>query len=85
MDAAAFGIDMDNVMAVTPLYQVLQQLSAAMNDLLLVSNSEAYEAALLYYSSVKLAAKQGDAEAKVIADDLGVRFPGRTLKPVDPA
>ena len=30
--------------------------------------------ALLYYSSVKLAAKQGDPDAKSIQEDLGKRF-----------
>ena len=40
----------------------------------MLSGHEAYAQALLYYASVKMAAKLGDQDAKSIQEDLGKRF-----------
>lgn len=58
-----------------PIYAISQQISDMMKDTLIVTGSEAYTQALLYYASVKMAVKMGDSEAKSIQEDLGKRFP----------
>jgi len=44
--------------------------------------SEAYMAALMYYNSVKMAAKTGQPNASSIYDDLSKRFPSTVRKTV---
>ena len=52
---------------------------------MLLSGSDAYAAALLFYNSVKGAKKSNIAKAGSIYDDLAERFPGRPLKKEQPA
>lgn len=57
-----------------PLHNHLKQLTDNLSDTLVLSGHEAYKEALLYYASVKMAAKIGDPDAKSIQEDLGKRF-----------
>jgi hypothetical protein len=69
-----------DVTAVTSLNNVLrplQQLTEKLDDTTLQAGSEAYAAALIFYTSVKSAAKAGVPGTKNIYDDLQARFPGR--------
>lgn len=60
------------------LYQVYQLLSAllrSVEDSNMVAGSEAYEAALVFYNSVKGASRSNIAGAQAIFDDLKQQFP----------
>ena len=63
--------------AVNDLKQILreaEQLCQALNDTITLSGSEAYTAALAYYSSVKQAAKANVPHAQPVYEDLKKRF-----------
>lgn len=55
----------------------LRMLADKMEDTAMLASSEAYQAALLFYQSVKAAAKMGVPGAQTIYEDLKARFPGR--------
>lgn len=59
-----------------PVFDVALQLLLAVEDTMILSGSEAYVAALMYYNSVKAAAKRGLPKSKPVYEDLSVRFPG---------
>lgn len=60
--------------------ELAKQLASDIDDTMMLAGSEAYLSSLLYYNNVKVAAKQGLAQAKPIYEDLSVRFPGRSHK-----
>ena len=77
LDVAEFAKD---VTAVTRLQQVLkplQQLVEKLDDTTMLAGSEAYTAALVFYTAVKGAEKAGVPGVKTVSDDLQARFPGR--------
>jgi hypothetical protein len=43
----------------------------------MTAGSEAYQAALVFYNSVKVAASQGITGAKAVYEELKKRFPGK--------
>jgi hypothetical protein len=43
----------------------------------MIAGSEAYQAALVFYSAAKVAAAQDIAGAKTVYEELRTRFPGR--------
>ena len=55
----------------------LQQLVEKLDDTTLQAGSEAYTAALVFYTAVKGAARAGEPGMKTVYDDLQARFPGR--------
>lgn len=62
----------------TDLYQIYQLISAllrSVEDSNMVAGSEAYEAALVFYNSVKGASRSNIAGAQAIFDDLKQQFP----------
>ncbi|MEI6062099.1 MAG: hypothetical protein WCR72_15460 [Bacteroidota bacterium] len=70
-------IDVNAIAQLSPIAKLVQQLCDNITDTLTLSGSEAYIAALIYYNSVKQAAKNGIPGAKTIYEDLQKRFPGR--------
>lgn len=58
----------------------LRMLVEKMENSAMLASSEAYQAALLFYQSVKAAAKMGVPGAQTIYEDLRGRFPGRPSK-----
>ena len=76
LDFGAMETDVKAVGLLRDLSQLVNPLHEALNDSLILSGSEAYQAALLFYGSVKAAAKLKTPNAAVIYDDLSVRFPG---------
>lgn len=78
-----FDEDLKGVDILRAMQRELQPLLANLDDTLLLAGSEAYQAALIFYRSVKMAADAGLPDAKTIRDDLAKRFPGasRTLNP----
>jgi hypothetical protein len=69
------------------IYGIFQQLSTllrAMEDTGMVAGSEAYEAALVIYHSIKGASRSNIPGTQAIYDDLKQRFPGRGKHNVAP-
>ena len=78
LDVEAFAIDMNAVVKLRELTQTLSPISDALNDTLMLSASEAYQAALIFYNTSKAAAKVKEPNAASIYDDLSNSFPGRS-------
>lgn len=76
LDLEAMGVDLAAVGALREISRELAPIYDALNDSLLLSGSEAYQGALLFYSGVKAAAKAKASGAISICDDLSARFPG---------
>ena len=58
----------------------ITQISDALNDTQMLTGSDAYSAALMFYNTVKTARKSNVAKAGTIYDDLSKRYPGRPSK-----
>ncbi len=69
-DVAAFGV-------LRSLQQPVSQLADMLDDSLALTGSDAMNAALAYYQSVKTANKLNMPGAGTIADDLSARFAGQ--------
>ncbi len=70
-------IDFTAVTVLSEFYNALYPIVSLISDTIMESGSEAYSASLLFYESIKLAAKMNVPGAKEIADDLGKRFKGQ--------
>lgn len=77
VDQEQLEVDMDAVDNMHSFNRPLSQVMGALNDSILLAGSEAMQAALAYYQSVKQAAKLNVPDAKVISDDLSSRFEGQ--------
>ncbi|MDR0557268.1 MAG: hypothetical protein LBG43_05290 [Treponema sp.] len=53
----------------------VQQLEQTLDDTEMIAGSEAYQAALVFYKSVKMAAAQDIPGAKAVYAELKTRFP----------
>lgn len=62
----------------------LAQITDNLDDTAVLSGSEAWQAALGYYNSVKQAAKMGVPDARAIYEDLRPRFEAQRAKPIPP-
>lgn len=72
-----------DVEAVQNLFKVaapLQKMLEGIDDTMLMAGSEAYAAALAFYSALKSAINAGEKGLKGVYDELSTRFPGRPLK-----
>ncbi|MGE0078008.1 MAG: hypothetical protein AB7S48_09130 [Bacteroidales bacterium] len=74
LDLAEFEKDVNAVNSLNKVLIPLQQLIEKLDDTTLLSGSEAYSAALIFYNAVKGAAKAGVPGMKTIYDDLHARF-----------
>ncbi|SHK20623.1 hypothetical protein SAMN04488028_103361 [Reichenbachiella agariperforans] len=74
MDVPEMSKDFAVVSVLMPLLRTVDQLQSNLSDTTMMAGSEAYVAALSYYNSVKMAAKQNVPGAKAIHDDLKKRF-----------
>lgn len=72
-----FNKDVSAVSTLSRILNPLQQLVEKLDDTTTVAGSEAYVAALTFYSAVKNAVRSDVPGAKTIYDDLCNRFPGR--------
>ncbi|RYZ22138.1 MAG: hypothetical protein EOO16_10360 [Chitinophagaceae bacterium] len=77
LSGADFAVDVANIRAYKPVIAQLRTLCSGLEDGLRVAGSEALEAALLFYGSVKTAAAKGVGGAEAIHEDLATRFPQR--------
>ena len=60
-----------------------RQLEEGVSDTQTTAGSEAYQSALVFYNSAKLAASQGINGAKAVYEELKKRFPQRKQKRVE--
>jgi hypothetical protein len=72
-----FDIDFADAHGLWTLHNRVQQLQEAISDTQMTAGSEAYQAALVFYNSVKVAASQGIHGAKAVYEELKKRFPGK--------
>lgn len=80
LDVAELKVDLDAVQDLLQIFRPLEQLYENLDDTMTLAGSEAYVAALAFYNSVRLAEKMKVPGAKVIADDLRMRFAGQGKK-----
>jgi hypothetical protein len=76
LDMATFNVDFSDAHSLWSLLLITQQLHENVDDTSMVAGSEAYQAALIFYNSVKMAARQDVPGAKAIYEELRKRFPG---------
>jgi hypothetical protein len=76
LDMAAFGADFEDAHGLWTLVNTTRQLEETAGDTEMTAGSEAYQAALVFYKSVKLAAEQDVPGSKAVYEELKTRFPG---------
>ena len=77
LDMAEFDIDFADAHGLWELKTYVRQLDDLVNDTVMTAGSEAYQAALVFYSAAKVAAAQDVHGAKAVYEDLRTRFPRR--------
>lgn len=85
LDHDEVSIDIKNALNLEPLEKLAEQVLNSISDTSMVSGSEAFRGALMYYNNVRQANKDGAPHARQIYDDLAQRFPGRNKKKSQPA
>lgn len=80
-----FTTDLNATTQLRGYAQQLAPLMEALDDSTMAAGSEAYQAALLFYSIIKTAAENNVPGAKVIANELSQRFSWRTKQEPDTA
>jgi hypothetical protein len=80
LDMAAFGVDFGDAHGLWTLVNSIRQLEENASDTEMTAGSEAYQAALVFYKSVKMAAAQDIPGAKAVYEELRTRFPGGKRK-----
>jgi hypothetical protein len=73
----AFGVDFSDAHGLWTRINSIRQLEEAIDDTEMTAGSEAYQAALVFYKSVKMAAVQDIPGAKAVYEELKTRFPQR--------
>lgn len=87
LDVPSMQIDVTAINQLYPLLQQLMQITTNLSDTVMLSGSEAFKGALLYYGGVQMGMKTNEPNAKTIYDDLSQRYSGRaavTDKPAKP-
>ncbi|MDR1325101.1 MAG: hypothetical protein LBK00_03595 [Treponema sp.] len=75
LNVDAFGADFSDAHGLWALLNSVRQLEEGIDDTEMVAGSEAYQAALVFYQSVKAAAAQDIPGAKAVYEELKTRFP----------
>nr|WP_319571636.1 hypothetical protein [uncultured Draconibacterium sp.] len=82
MNVEGLQDDMNVYNQLMPLLRQVRILSDNLDDTVMEAGAESYTTALMYYNSVKMAAKMDVPGAKSIAEDLGKRFERSTPESV---
>ncbi|GAB6391488.1 MAG: hypothetical protein MdMp014T_0861 [Treponematales bacterium] len=77
LNLTEFGVDFADAHGLWTLLNSVQQLEQGIDDTEMAAGSEAYQTALVFYHSVKLAAGNGISGAKAVYEELKTRFPQR--------
>jgi hypothetical protein len=78
-----FKVDFDDAHGLWTVLNDALQVHEMIDDTTMVAGSEAYTAALVFYSSIKVAADKDITGAKAIYEELKKRFPGKKRKSDD--
>lgn len=78
LNMVEFDKDVQLILNLNKVLYPLEQLTEKIDDTTKIAGSEAYAAALVFYTAAKAAAKAGVPGMKGVVDDLAVRFPGRS-------
>lgn len=76
LDVDEFEIDVKAVTLLRDFLFPLRELMVALEDTMMLSGSEAYQAALIFYATIKTAKKSKIQSAETIYKELSSRFPG---------
>jgi hypothetical protein len=76
LDMTAFDADFGDAHNLWTLLVSTQQLHENVDDTEMVAGSEAFRSSLVFYNSVKMAARQDVPGAKAVYEELKKRFPG---------
>jgi hypothetical protein len=76
LEVNAFNIDFADTRRLWTLLNTIRQLEQSLDDTEMIAGSEAYQAALAFFKSVKMAAAQNVPGAKAVYEELKARFPG---------
>jgi hypothetical protein len=85
LDMAEFNDDVAIAHNLRPLFLITQQLHENVDDTTMLAGSDAYQDALMFYNSVKIAARQNVLGAKAAYEELRKRFPGHKRKSANEA
>jgi hypothetical protein len=80
LETAAFGTDFTDAHGFWTVRNLVQQLEEGISGTEMTAGSEAYQAAFVFYKSVKMAAAQDMPGAKAVYEELKTRFPGGKRK-----
>lgn len=80
LDVNALNVDVEAFQQIRAMYQPLLQITDSLWDSMILSGSEAYSSSLMFYNSIKHAARSKIQKAETIYNDLSARFPGRGKK-----
>jgi hypothetical protein len=80
LDRTEFRIDLEALSLLQTLDRELAPVVAGLDDSIVLTGSEAYQAALVFYNNVRMAKKANVPGAAAVYDDLSTRFPGATAK-----
>lgn len=80
LDVGELVVDLEAVRVLREFQRTLAPLVDALEDSIILSGSEAYQAALVFHASVKTAARANLGNASVVYQDLAEQFPGRPPK-----
>jgi len=78
LNISEFEKDVIAATSMSKILRPLKQLLEKIDDTTMLTGSEAYSAALIFYGAVKGAAKADVGGMKTVYDDLQARFPGRS-------
>lgn len=84
LDVAEFKKDLAAFGQLNIILRPLMQITQNLDDTATLCGSEAYQAALAYYNSVKQAAKLNVPNAKAVYEDLSVRFEAQKAAKIKP-
>jgi len=84
VNVVEFKKDVDAVKVMKTILRQLEEITVLLDDSILMAGSEAYTAALSIYIAAKDAARRDVTGAKIVADELKVRFPGKKSKEITP-
>lgn len=82
LDMPAFGVDFADAHGLWPVRNDALQVYELLDDNVMLSGSESYQAALSFYNAVKTAAAHDVPGAKAIYEELKQRFPRHKRKPL---
>ncbi|MDR1046143.1 MAG: hypothetical protein LBL64_00045, partial [Treponema sp.] len=76
LEMTAFGVDFTDAHGLWTLHNAVLQLEEGIGDTEMIAGSEACQATLVFYKSVKMATVQDIPGAKAVYEELKTRFPG---------